>query len=467
MASFFVLLNCGGPVVGSAHADSLIDAVQEALSTHPELGAIRFNRRAIDNELNAARGLRLPTVDVRSDLGKQRHSYEDGDGGGETHDWWGQQTVGTVVSQRLFDGFEARHEIARQKNRVESARWRVADTANSIALRAVQAYLEVMRAHAVLGAAQSNHAQHRSLLSRVKERADAGKANDAEASEAGARAANSAVLLAEAETRARDADAIFREAVGRPPGQLEPVAVPQGSLPPSVEAAVSEAVEVAPSVIATAHDTVAAEAAVGSAYSRLFPRVNLEGGADHAWGLSESSDRDIEARAMVVVRWNLFNGGIDKSRIWEAKARAYEAAEINANTRRIVERETRISWSSMEGAARRVPELKRQLSLNRKRRELYYSQFDAGQRRLLDLLDVQSEVFLSESALRTEELVGAFSTFRVLAGMGKLVPALGLYMPAEAAEPPAENLIQGWRTEINAWPRETYHDRERIAEPAK
>lgn len=450
-----------------AGADSLQDAVHEALTSHPELGAIRFNRRAIDNELNAARGLRLPTVDVRSDIGGRRHSYEDGKGDGETNDWFEQQKVNTVVSQRLFDGFEARHEIARQRNRVESARWRVADTANSIALRAVQAYLEVLRSQAVLTAAETNNAQHRSILSRVRARADAGKANDAEMSEAGARAANAAVLLAEAETRARDAVAIFREAIGREPGGLEPVAVPAGALPPTVDSAVAEAVEAAPSVIATGHDTIAADAAVGSAYSRLSPRINLEGAADHGWGLEKADDRDIDARAMVVVRWNLFNGGIDKARIWEAKARAYEAAEINANTRRIVERETRISWSSMEGARARVPELKKALNLNKKRRELYYSQFDAGQRRLLDLLDVQSEVFLSESSLRTEELVGAFGTFRVLAAMGRLVPALGLDMPAEASTPPAENLIQGWRTEVQAWPRDIYHDRDRDPAAAK
>jgi adhesin transport system outer membrane protein len=324
-----------------------------------------------------------------------------------------------------------------------------------------------LRSHAVRSAALSNHAQHKSLLSRVRARADAGKANDAEMSEAQARAANAAVLLAESETRARDAVAIFREAVGRDPGSLDAVGVPSASLPASVEVAVGEAVEAAPSVIATGYDTIAAQAAVGSAYSKFFPRVNLEGTADHAWGQNYNDDRNVEARAMVVVRWNLFNGGIDKARIWEAKARSFEAAEINANTRRIVERETRVSWSSMEGARIRVPEMKRQLELNRKRREAYYAQFDAGQRRLLDLLDVQSEVFLSESSLRTEELVGAFSAFRVLAAVGRLVPALGLDMPAEAAMPPAENLIEGWRTEVHAWPRDFYHDRDRGAQVGK
>jgi adhesin transport system outer membrane protein len=113
-----------------------------------------------------------------------------------------------------------------------------------------------------------------------------------------------------------------------------------------------------------------------------------------------------------VVRWNLFNGGIDKARIGEAKARAMEAAEISANTQRIIEREVRTSWSAILAAEQRVPALSRQLELNRSTRNVYNQQFDAGQRRLLDLLDIQNETFVTEASLRTEELIGRYNTFR-------------------------------------------------------
>ncbi len=436
----------------AARAESLQGVVAEALETHPELSAIRFNRHAIDNELNAARGLRLPTVDARGEYGQHKNRTVTGTGFEDNNDWHEHRSIGVHASQRLFDGFEARSEIERQVNRVESSRWRVNDTANSIALRAVQAYLEVLRARAVRGAAQSNLEQHQALLRRVRARVDAGKANEAEGAEAGARAANAKVLLAEADARLLDAEALFRSAVGRAPGKLTPPVAPRGSLPHSVDAAVGEAVVAAPSVIATQHDVMAAQAAVGSAYSRFYPRVNLELSTDHARGDEEAGDKTMDGRAMLVVRWNLFNGGIDKARIWEARARAAEAAGISANTQRIVERETRVSWHAMSAAATRVPELRRQLDLNRQTRSAYLVQFDAGQRRLLDLLDIQAELFITESTLRTEELVGSFNTYRVLAAMGRLVPALGLDLPPEAVAPPAPTLIDGWRTEIQSRP---------------
>ena len=219
----------------AATGQTLQDVVQQALSTNPELGAIRFNRRAIDHELTAARGLELPTVDVRADAGRLKDYNRTPTGvttGGERH-WHRDNQI--VASQRLFDGFEARHEIARQKNRVESARWRVMDTANSIALRTVQAYLELARAKSVLATARGNLSSHQALLSRVNGRVSGGRGSSSDASEAQARTAQAAALVAEAEGRLRDADALFRAVVGYAPGKLASTSVPLAGRPASIE----------------------------------------------------------------------------------------------------------------------------------------------------------------------------------------------------------------------------------------
>ena len=249
----------------------------------------------------------------------------------------------------------------------------------------------------------------------------------------------------EAENRHADANAFFLSVAGHAPGKLQPVTFPANVLPVSVDVATAEARTAAPSVIATENDAEAASAAIGVANSRLFPKVNLEVSSNHTWGASEAGDRSIDARGMLVVRWNLFNGGIDKARIWEAKARAMEAIEISENTRRIVERETRVSWNAIQAAKARVPVLQQELKQNKATRSTYAEQFNAGQRRLLDLLNIQAEVFVAEASLRSEELARTYNSYRVLAAMGRLVPALGLEGPPEAIVPPAPTIIDGWR----------------------
>ena len=426
-------------------AASLVGIVEEALRGHPEFGAIRFNRRAIDHEITAARGLQLPTVDVGTDHGRHKDYSRTATGmrtGGERH--WHREVQG-VASQRLFDGFEAWHEIARQKNRVESARWRVIDTANSIALRAVQAYLELQRAYAVLSAARANLSSHRALLSRIGGRVAGGRGASSDLSEAQSRTAQAEAWVVEAQGRLRDADSLFRAVVGRAPGKLTSAGVPPVGRPPNVETAVAQAVAFAPSVLATQHDAAAAQAALGSTHARFMPRVNLEVSTHRGWGMTEDGDRSVDTRAMLVVRWNLLNGGIDKARIWGAKSRSREAAEISANTRRIIERERMASWNAMQTAGARVPLLRRQVESIVSTRRAYNAQFYGGSRRLLDLLNVQSELFMAQATLRTEEFVRVYNSYRLLAAMGTLVPALGLQPPPEAAPPHAPTVVHGWR----------------------
>ncbi|HRD77483.1 MAG TPA: TolC family protein, partial [Hyphomicrobiaceae bacterium] len=280
--------------------------------------------------------------------------------------------------------------------------------------------------------------------------------------------ANAAAVALEAEGRLREAETLFRSVTGRAPGKLASVSFPANHLPRSIDAAVAEAIAAAPSVIATAHDATAAHAAVGVAHSRHYPRLNLELSSNHGWNVAEDHDRSIDARAMLVVRWNLLNGGIDKAREWEARARALEASEISENTKRIVERETRASWNAVDIARSRIPLLVKQVHQTRLTRAAYGSQFDAGQRRLLDLLNIQAEVFLAEAALRTEELVRLYNSYRLLAAMGRLVPALGLEPPREAVMPHAPTVIDGWRDGFANWrPTVTYHVSPVPSAPAK
>lgn len=443
-----VAVACGLPSA-PPRAETIVDVVQEALHSNPELGAIRFNRRAIDQELAGARGLRLPTFDVQANYGPRRGLDTTAAGVATGTGWHTNEGVAATVTQRIFGGRESRSEIERQRSRVASARWRVNDTANSIALRAVQAVLELQRADTVLRSAERNVLEHERLVSRVRARVSGGRSVASDETEALARMHNARSIYLEAQNRFADADTLFRSVVGRAPRKLTASNAPVSALPHTLDAAVAEAVAAAPSVLATMQDANAANFAVDAAQARLFPRLNLEGSVNHDWNGIEQGDRSRDARLMLVVRWNLFNGGIDRARIAEAKARAFEAADVSANTRLIVERETRNSWNALAAARARVPQLQKQLDYARQTRTSYASQFDGGQRRLLDLLNIQAEVFLAESSLRTEELVRTFNVYRILAAAGRLVPAIGLELPPEATYEEDHGAHRGWEGRVD------------------
>jgi outer membrane protein, adhesin transport system len=437
VAAAAAFMQCMGAV--DASAQSLTAVIREAVGANPELGSVRANRRAVDQELEAAKGLNRPTVDLSATAGAKIGDIPDTRQGVETRRTGRDRAAaGVTVTQNLFDGFEGDSERRRQGERVNSARSRVADTANSIALRTAQAYLEVQRSSAVVDVARLNVAGHETILGRVRARSDGGGGSPVDVNVASARLEASKAFLAEAEARNRDASTLYRTVVGRPPGKLQSVSAPVKSLPRTVDVAVAEAVQIAPSVVAALADTRAAEAAIDTARARFYPRLDAQVGVDANYGLYNRDRSRIEGTAMLVLRQNLYRGGIDTARVAEARERSFEARDAAENARRVVEREVRFAWSAIQSAQARRGALARQLEQNRLAFEGYVQQYELGQRTLIDILDIQNEMFISRTNMVTEDFSGRYSVFRVLAGMGRLLPALGIAGPIESAWPTGE-----------------------------
>jgi outer membrane protein, adhesin transport system len=418
----------------SAKAQTLLSAVRQTLQTNPELQSLRYNRLAIDQELEAAKGLGLPSVDVRAGI-SHRATDQSREARGTTlppgYRSRNRAEAGIVATQRLFDGFETKHQVERQGNRVESARNRVLDTANSVALQAVQAHLEVLRAQRVREVAQRNVERHQALLNKVQDRVGSGKGPSSEINQAQARLNAAKAALGEADGRLRDGRSLYNAVVGRQPGKLMAATAPYKALPKTVDQAVMAAKKGSPAIIARMFDGYAAEAAIGVARAEFMPKLNLELSADYSLDADKSNGRRTDLSAMLMYRQNLYRGGIDTARTREATNRALEAHELTGQAMRSVERDVRVSWSAIQTATLRAGAIDRQLQNNRQVVAAYNEQFDLGQRTLLDILDIQNEIFVNETVLETERFVADFNVYRVVAAMGKLVSTLGLSNPDE------------------------------------
>jgi adhesin transport system outer membrane protein len=420
-----------GSSVGKVSAETLQSVVARTVLSNPEVAALRANRLATDEELEAAKGLGKPKVDIKTATGYVTRDEEGEGATGYEADTWRTEVSG-VISVPLFDGWKTHYEVERQVNRVDSARNRVADTANSIALQTVQAYLEVQRASSVAAIAERNVAAHRAILSRVGQRASAGKSAEAEVVQARARLKAAEAALVEAHASLIDARSLFISVVGEAPGDLAPVAPPSHMLPNSVEAAVERARAEAPSLAAVRHDILAAEAEAGTAWSEFYPKLDLEVSGHRKDDSDHNFGDDDEFSALLVVRKNLYNGGIDSARTRETRHRVEQTQAIAANAGRLIEKEVRLAWLAIKSSSMRAVHLAQQIEQNRLLINAYTGQFDLGERSLMDILDVQNEIFTTETSLVTERFVGVYNSYRLIAAMGSLLPALDVPMPEEA-----------------------------------
>jgi adhesin transport system outer membrane protein len=107
----------------------------------------------------------------------------------------------------------------------------------------------------------------------------------------------------------------------------------------------------------------------------------------------------------------------------------------------------RTSWAALNAARGRRVALQNQVAATAKVRDAYSKQFDLGQRTLLDLLDIQNELFTTRSQLVTEDSTVKFGVFRTLATMGVLLQTMGVPAPAEATRKPNSfrRLERGWK----------------------
>jgi len=142
-------------------------------------------------------------------------------------------------------------------------------------------------------------------------------------------------------------------------------------------------------------------------------------------------DSDKSASAQLVMNWNVYRGGIDTALRREHIYRHAQAKESRTEAARTLENDVRQTWAAMVSAGERVNEFAAQAVANEKVVAAYKDQFELDRRTLLDVLDSQNELFVSRSNAVNAEYLEMLAVYRLLSLQGKLLPTLGVALPAE------------------------------------
>ncbi len=414
-------------------AMTLVEAVRYALTTNPEIGEAQANRIAIDHELAQARGLYLPQVDLEAAVGPEWTdnvtTAARGESGG---DWQPRWELSLVLQQRIFDGYEARSEVERQAARVDAAAYRVLERSEFIGLDVVQAYLDVLRNAELTELARQNVLVHRQILGDVLRLVDAGEASIADAQQAEERLFNAERIVVDFERDFDESRITYLRVIGQPAGELLLPDPPTDAVPADLETAVVLAMESNPTIRIGLAELDVSYAEFRGSEAPFYPSVSLESTAsinDNVDGLLEE---ERQFNVLLVARYRLFNGFIDRANRQEQVARIDEARHRLDRFRRDVEELVRQSWNTLHAAIRNIPVLERQVLASRQVVSSYREQYAIGARTLLDVLDAENDLFNARVALASTRFAAVFGQYRVLASTGTLLPTMGLEAPASA-----------------------------------
>lgn len=414
-------------------AMNLSEAIQSTLDNHPEVHAGVNNRLSSDEEVKIAKGGYLPTVDLLVGYGRE---YTDSPStrGVDSHNTE-TLTYGTSelrLRQMLFDGFNTPNEVARTQAVVNSRAYRLLGTSESLALRTVEVYLDVLMRREMLELARNNLQAHQRINDQIALRSQQGVGSTADLDQSEARLALAQNNFYTEQVNLADAEANFFSAVGRMPSELQSPASVKGTLPETLDSARSMVMENNPFLKSAQADVHAAEKQYEVAKSPFYPRLDLELAANANDNTQGIGGHDNSWRAAVVMNYNLFNGMRDKARLQGAAHQINESMDIRNNALRVLNENLALAWNAMENASQQTPTARDYADYTARVREAYQQQFSLGQRTLLDLLDSENELFTANRRYTEVRFLEEFSMYRVIAAMGELLRQQQVVVPAEA-----------------------------------
>lgn len=138
--------------------------------------------------------------------------------------------------------------------------------------------------------------------------------------------------------------------------------------------------------------------------AEFLPKFNIElqASIDEDLKLIENGEQE-ELIARLNMNWNLFYGGKDKNRSEQEKIFLKESKEdLDSITKEVLTTAKNTYYNYVKNKAR-IESLKRYVDANENIVNIYKEEFDSGTRTFVDILDAETELYLSKKNLQIRE----------------------------------------------------------------
>jgi adhesin transport system outer membrane protein len=418
----------------SGQAISLRQAVEVAMASNPEILQAQYNKEAIEFERKQAQGLYAPRIDVEGSAGVRRLENATRRSLGIANSELYPLEANVRADWTIADFGRRRGELLRQASRVDGASLRVLERSEFVALQISRQYLDIMLQQRIVAASQDNVGFHQVLVNDLGEGVDQGSISIADRQQAEERLQSAIVRQEEAYQDLANAKVTLRRLTGM---DVDQVIMPpdfETLLPANIDAAVGLARVNNPRILEAQADVDAANALAKSAEGDLYPTI----GAEFVGRIGEDIDgfkgetNDLQAR--VYVRWNIFDGGINRAKLQEMVRRSSQARYRLHQVSREAEEDVRSAWIAVKAQDNITKALDRQSRVSDDLLLSYRSQFNVGRRSLLDVLDAQNTRYNTQVRLETARFSQTFAEYQTLAAGNRFLQALELSPGSGAGE---------------------------------
>jgi adhesin transport system outer membrane protein len=399
----------------ASHIQTLNYIVKYTLQQNPNILKSQAQLNAAQAATDVARGGYFPRIDARAAVGSGIYDtpyYE------EHNAKLDEAEAGLYVVQPIFSGLSTYNLVKQRQANTKSAGFNESYTKERLSLAAIQVYLEVLRSYSLKILALDNVKIHKRALRRVRLRYHGGGGHKTDVDLAKGRTARSQSTLHTIEAIHKNARAAFLQVVGLESQRLKIPFLPK--VPKTLTAAKKITLTRHPALLAAKERINAAAAAVNVNKSRFLPTIDIEASANSTHNTNGFPGRNRDFRALVVARYNFLNGGSDRAAISQAK-QLYIAAMHNYQDirRRAIENVTQ-TWDQLIADRKKLRELYSHVKSSHDVLYGYKKQFEMGRRTLLDVLNMENELFNSKVQLLNGKYAVKEDSYVLLADMGVL-----------------------------------------------
>ena len=394
---------CGLPTLLVAQPPAhltLAQAQQLAIQNNPQFTAARYNAAAAYQTAPQFKAAYQPTLfgsltGVGADNGSRLAA-----GGLNNPIVYSRIGTGLTVGQMITDFGRTSNLVAMAKLQA-SAQDQVTETTRAdILLNTSRTYFAILRAQAVLKVANQTVAARQTVSDQITALAESKLKSSLDVSFANVNLADARLLLVQAQSDLKAAEAELATAIGLPNESgfvldEEPIPAP---MPDRVDGLIHEAIENRPELKSLRLQQSAAERFTKAEHALYYPYIGVIGTA----GFVPTGYETIPGRFGAIgmnVSIPIFNGGLFKARQTQAELRAKAALEnVNDLQNRVI-RDVRVAWLSATTAYDRMALTQQLLQQAASALDLAQTRYDYGLGNIVELSTAQLNLTAAQIAV--------------------------------------------------------------------
>jgi outer membrane protein, adhesin transport system len=411
---------CAGP----AAAEPLRAAVEAAVTTNPSVLAAGAEARGSAFDLLQLRSEYEPAVRLFGEVGPEFVNDPSNLSEEDNQDWKISRSLGIEAEVVLFDGYRRANLLYATAARVDGNIFRLMDASETMALNATEVYIDVYRHRNLVASAERNLERHREIARQVTELVEGGRLPLSDRLQVEDRVRAAELALIDVRRSLEDANARYARIVDRPPSGS--MSIPRvASLPRNSAQFVEAAVQRSFRVRVAETELNSALYAQRIVEADRAPRVTLNAGGRYGQDMDGASGTDSDVFVGLRLNWTLYQGGRTPQSRALIEQRSKAMSERNVAIREVRELAER-TWNGYRANTQTARILADQLASAEALVAQFRSEFEAGTRSLLDVLEAERVRFDVEFEKLSADASFAFSTYRLLAVESRLAEHFGV-----------------------------------------